>query len=188
MSLWSNFLTWLAAASPSALAKPIVSQLASPEVIPKPAERPPQCGLDLLKQVEGCRLQAYPDQRGIPTIGYGHTSRVKLGDTCTQAQAEQWLVEDSTWAWAAVKRNVSVPLSQNQAAALFSFVFNSGETVFKKSTLLTKLNAGDYAGAASEFKKWCYVGVDGSMKVSDGLVDRRKKETTLFTGGDWRIA
>ena len=51
----------------------------------------PQCGIDLIKSLEGCRTEAYLDQAGIPTIGYGHTLGVKLGDTCSQFQADMWL-------------------------------------------------------------------------------------------------
>lgn len=128
---------------------------------------------------EGLRLQAYPDHEptGILwTIGYGHTKGVKCTDTCTEAQAVEWLTEDIEDAESVV--NTLLPnLSQNQFDAVVDFVFNLGATQFKRSTLLKKLRAEDYIGASKEFGRWVYD--DG--KKQRGLVRRREAERKWFS-------
>lgn len=136
-------------------------------------------GQELTKRFEGCRLVAYQDTRGVWTIGYGHTSGVHAGMTCTQAQAEQWLLEDIQYAVNAVKHYVTVALTQGEFDALVDFVFNVGVRAFAGSTLLRKLNAGDYAGAAHEFKRWDMAG----GKHVAGLLRRRVAEENEFNGG-----
>ena len=138
-------------------------------------------GLDLIKVSEGLEAEAYPDPgnrvTGEPwTIGYGHTRDVCRGDTCTEAQATDWLREDLRAAESAVRHLVDVPLTQMQFDALASFVFNVGPAAFGNSTLLRLLNAGDAAGAAGQFKRWNR-GADG---VLPGLVTRRAAERDLF--------
>ena len=133
-------------------------------------------GLDIVKEAEGLRLSAYLCPAGIPTIGYGHTKGVKLGDTCTKEQAEKWLENDFFTAKQEVKAVVKVPLKENQLDALASFVFNLGVRKLIQSTLLKKLNAGDYSGAAAEFDKWVFA---GKVKLI-GLIKRRAKERKLF--------
>lgn len=133
-------------------------------------------GLDIVREAEGLRLSAYLCPAGIPTIGYGHTKGVKLGDTCTKQQAEEWLENDFFMAKNDVRAVVKVPLRENQLDALASFVFNLGVRKLIQSTLLKKLNAGDYSGAAAEFDKWVFA---GKVKLN-GLIKRRAKERQLF--------
>lgn len=133
-------------------------------------------GLDIVREAEGLRLSAYLCPAGIPTIGYGHTKGVKLGDTCTKQQAEEWLENDFFMAKHDVGAVVRVPIGANQLDALASFVFNLGVRKLIQSTLLKKLNAGDYAGAANEFDRWVYA---GSIKLN-GLIKRRAAERKLF--------
>jgi lysozyme len=135
-------------------------------------------GLELLKGHEGLRLKAYLDTGDVPTIGYGHTRGVKMGDTCTKEQALQWLDEDADIAENDVNRLVKAPfgLNQNQFDALVSFVYNIGGDEFSTSTLLRKLNAGDYTGAAKQFGRWIY----DNGKIVNGLVLRRADERELF--------
>lgn len=135
-----------------------------------------QRGIDLIKRFEGLRLRAYDDGVGIPTIGYGHTKGVKLGMTITEEQAVQFLREDLHSAERDIDRLVTVHLCQHQFDALASLVFNIGGTAFRDSTLLRKLNAGDYAGAAAQFERW----VHGGGKILPGLVRRRAAEKALF--------
>lgn len=133
--------------------------------------------LEPLKEHEGLRLHAYPDPAsgGAPwTIGYGHTRGVKKGDICTKERAHIWLLSDVQESEQAVEKLVNVPLTQSQFDALVSFTFNLGEGRLKGSTLLKKLNAGDYAGAAAEFVKW-------KKPVSlPGILRRRQAETKWF--------
>ena len=149
----------------------------------------PVCGLNLIKSFENCKLSAYQDQAGIWTIAYGHTQGVKEGDTCAQAQADAWLASDCSNAWAAIQRNVKVPLTQNQSGALLSLTFNIGVGEFEKSSLLTLLNSGNVSAIPNKIKQFIYfTRPDGSRAISQGLVKRRKAEALLFVGGDWRQA
>ena len=138
-------------------------------------------GLNLIKQFEGLRLNAYDDGVGVWTIGYGTIKypngvRVKHGDKITQAQADQYIANDVATFERAVNMLVNVPLNQNQFDALVSFTYNLGATNLSASTLLKKLNSKDYNGAAGEFQKWNKAG----GKVMTGLVRRRKAEMELF--------
>lgn len=133
-------------------------------------------GMDLIKRFEDLKLGAYRDSVGIPTIGYGHTHNVKMGDVITGEQADKYLREDLLVAELTINTNVKVKLTQNQFDALASFVFNLGSGNFVKSTLLKKLNAGDFAGAAGEFGKW----VNAGGKKLAGLVKRRAAEREVF--------
>lgn len=136
-------------------------------------------GLDIIKQYEGCKLQAYLCPAGIPTIGYGHTYGVKLGRTISQAEAEVLLDHDYHEALLGVEGVVKVPLTEAQEGALVSFVFNLGIGKLRGSTLLKKLNQGDYKGAAGEFDKWVFA----AGKKLNGLVARRAAERKLFEEG-----
>lgn len=112
------------------------------------------------------------------TIGYGHYgSDVKPGMVITEEEARKLLRQDIAEAENAVNKNVKVPISQNMFDALVSFTFNVGTGAFQESTLLKKLNAGDYKGAQQEFYKWTK---DDSGKVLGGLVHRREKEAEMF--------
>lgn len=133
-------------------------------------------GLHLTEQFEGCRLVAYQDQRGIWTIGYGHTQGVTRGMTCTQAQAEAWLAGDIAWAESEVNKLVTVPLTQEEFDACVDFTFNCGCGNFEHSTLLRLINAGDLTHAADEFQKW---GKSGGQVVA-GLLCRRLAEAQEF--------
>ena len=130
----------------------------------------------LIREFEGLRLEAYKCPAGVLTIGYGHTSGVKEGMSITEAEAEQLLDADVESAAAQVKSAVKVELNANQLDALIDFVFNLGIGNLRSSTLLKKLNARDYSGAAEEFSKWIYSG----KTVLPGLVRRREIEKQLF--------
>jgi lysozyme len=130
----------------------------------------------LVRQFERCYLQAYLCPAGVPTIGVGHTRGVKLGDRCSQEQADVWLTQDLEEAAAAVLSLVRVPLTQGQFDALTSFVFNLGLKRLAESTLLILLNKGNYAAAADQFSRWVYA---GTQKLP-GLVTRRAAEAALF--------
>jgi lysozyme len=130
----------------------------------------------LVREFEGCRLQAYLCPAGLATIGVGHTGGVKIGDRCTVQQADVWLGEDLEDAAASVATLVRVPLTQGQFDALTSFVFNLGHKRLAESTLLILLNKGNYKAAADQFSRWVY---GGGQKLP-GLVKRRAAEAALF--------
>lgn len=132
-------------------------------------------GLALVKKWEGRKLLAYYDTGGVLTIGYGSTGKhVKPGMRISEAQAEKLLMDDLDRFEKRVDSLVKVPLSDNQFAALVSFDFNTG--AIHKSTLLKKLNAGNYAAVPSELMKW----VNDNGKRIPGLVNRRKAEVALW--------
>lgn len=133
-------------------------------------------GLALIKAFEGLKLNAYRCAAGVWTIGYGHTLGVNPGDTLTEQAADLFLRQDAAVAEASVNRYVNVPLTQKQFNALVSFVFNLGSGNFRNSTLLKKLNAGDYQGAGEELLRWVRAG-DTTLP---GMVRRRAVEKTLF--------
>jgi lysozyme len=137
-------------------------------------------GRKLIKSFEGYRSEAYICPAGKLTIGYGHTSGVKEGDTCTEEQADIYLQEDLQWAEKAVNAQ-NLRLSQFQFDALVSFVYNVGSGNFQESTLLKRIKANpkDYAAIEEEWKRWKY----SKGKVLKGLVRRRAAEYELYRNG-----
>lgn len=138
-------------------------------------------GESLIKSRESCRLVAYQDSRGRWTIGFGHTGPdVGRGARWTEADAEAAFWHDVAWAEDAVNELVRVALTQNQFDALVSFVFNVGRAAFSTSTLLRRINAGDFSAAQREFRRWNKTTVDGKLTVEPGLTARRAAEAALF--------
>ena len=138
-------------------------------------------GIALIKQFEGCKLTAYQDSVGVWTIGYGWTQPVdgkpiRAGMTIKQETAERLLKTGLVSYESDVSRLVKVGVTQGQFDALMSFTYNLGARSLSTSTLLRKLNAGDYAGAADEFLRWNKAG----GKVLNGLTRRREAERALF--------
>lgn len=133
-------------------------------------------GMEFIKQWEGVRLTAYRCTAGVPTIGVGHTRGVQMGDRISMFQAERYLAEDVRQFEDAVNRLVRVRLTQNQFNALVSFTFNLGETNLANSTLLKRLNAGNYVGAAAQFGLW----VRSGGRITQGLINRRAAEKAMF--------
>lgn len=145
-------------------------------------------GLNHLKTVEGYRATVYNDIAGYPTIGYGHklTAAERLAglSRVTEAEAARLLASDLATAEAGVNRLVSVPLTQGQFDALVSFAYNVGVGAFSRSTMLRRLNAGDYSGAAAQFGRWIMAG----GKPSAGLQNRRAGELALFNSTGGRVS
>jgi GH24 family phage-related lysozyme (muramidase) len=138
-------------------------------------------GISLIKQFEGCKLTAYQDSVGVWTIGYGWTQPVdgkpiRAGMTIKQETAERLLKTGLVSYESDVSRLVKVGLTQGQFDALVSFTYNLGARSLSTSTLLRKLNGGDYAGAADEFLRWNKAGGN----VLNGLTRRREAERALF--------
>lgn len=142
-------------------------------------------GISMIKEFEGFRGSAYKDAVGKPTIGFGHL--IKKGEVfpsrITIEQADSLIRSDLRDSVSAVNNFVTSKLSQNQADALVSFVFNIGGDKFKRSTLLRRINSNDFGLASKEFNKWVYGKFGGTMTKLGGLVQRRKKESELFKMG-----
>ena len=138
-------------------------------------------GLLTIAKWEGFSDHAYiPVPGDVPTIGFGSTEGVRMGDTITVPKALERLMRDVGVAESAIGRCVKVPLSQGEYNAFTAFAFNVGAEAFCSSTLVKKLNAGDYAGACQELRRWVYV--DG--RRVQGLVNRREAEYRLCMGAE----
>ncbi len=142
-------------------------------------------GIALIKSFEGLCLTAAKCQAGVWMIGYSHTGTyngkaVCEGMTITKSAAETLPASDLTGFESAVNSCVTVALNQNQFDALVSLAFNIGKSTLKSSTLLKKLNAGDYAAAAEQFLVWNKITINGVKQESAGLTRRRKAERELF--------
>lgn len=155
-----------------------------------------QNGINLIKKYEGLRLTAYKCPAHVWTTGYGHTRGVKEGDTCTESQAEAWLLEDLESVEELL--NDKLPdLTQDQFDALCSWIFNLGSGNFLTSTLYSvirknPLNAsivkpmepvlndmGPMSVIKYNFLRWNRAGGN----LLKGLVRRRYDEYTLYNSG-----
>ena len=143
-------------------------------------------GIKLVQKFEGLKLDAYTCPAGIWTIGYGHTKGVKKGDKITEADAEKILAQDLAQCGEQIEQCVNAPLNDNQFAALASFVFNAGIGSLKVSTLLRRLNNGDYDCVPSELCKWVKASnpKTGKKVTLPGLVKRRAAEGQLWLETD----
>jgi lysozyme len=139
--------------------------------------------IELVKEFEGCYLDAYKDPIGIPTIGIGTIKypdgrKVKMGDKITLKQAEELLMHElNTKAIAIQHHFFNVAINQNQFDALLSFTYNLGVGALGKSTLLKKVKSNhNDPSIRNEFMKW----VRARGRVLPGLVRRRKAEADLY--------
>lgn len=134
-------------------------------------------GLDLIKEFEGLSLKAYPDVRGVYTIGYGHTRDAIPGMVIDAPTAVELLLADTGKCEIAIDKNVKVPLKQCQFDALVSLIFNIGISAFINSTLLRKINnKAPLEAIEKEWLRWCHV----AKVVSKGLSRRRRMEFKLY--------
>jgi lysozyme len=141
---------------------------------------------------EGFSAKAYDlegDIAGVDTIGYGHLLtenerqtgmlvEVPWANGITKAHALKVLAQDLRISQMCVDRNVKVPLTENQRIALVSFVFNLGCGAFCRSTLLKRLNAGEYEAVPAELGRW----IKNNGRVIKGLINRRNKEAEMWSG------
>ena len=135
----------------------------------------------LIREFEGLRLKAYLCPAGKLTIGYGHTgSDVFAGKVISVVEAEELLEHDVADFVPKVLALVHVPITQGMLDALVSFVYNLGATKLGSSTLLKRLNSGDFDGAAVQFLAWTKAMVKGKFVALPGLIKRRKAEMRVF--------
>jgi lysozyme len=137
---------------------------------------------DLIKQFEGFSAKPYLCPAKVWTIGYGST-RYEDGRYVTAKdpyidEAKAILIMEVTLKEyeSAVNRYVKVPINQNQFDALVSFAYNLGNKALLNSTLLRRINQGNFLAANNEFKKWVFA---NGIKLQ-GLVRRREAERILF--------
>jgi lysozyme len=150
----------------------------------------PLAATAVVKRIEGFYSEPYDDNGSLPggtwTIGYGSIvdgagKRVTVATPpITEDQGVTLLQRDMASAAADVKRRVQVELSQCQAAALISWTYNLGVGNLAKSTMLQRLNAGDYLAVPDEMRKW--INHEGRPLV--GLLRRRWAEAAIYSGMD----
>ncbi|MEO0927259.1 MAG: lysozyme [Cyanobacteria bacterium J06643_13] len=151
----------------------------------KPKQEPiPEIAVNLIKEFEGFKDYAYIDTDGTPVIGYG-LSRingvpVRIGDRITPSEADSALDAHLQEIQQELAKVVKVELTEQQLSALASISFNVGVGAIKNSTLLRKINAQDYAGAANEFLRWDKANMRGRLVQLPGLSRRRAAERNLF--------
>jgi len=139
-------------------------------------------GLDLIKYYEGFSPVVYLCPAGYPTIGYGHVVREGevFDEPISEEDGVELLASDMGMYESAVERLIAVPLTPGMFDALVSFCYNLGSGSLQISTLRSKLNHGDYDGAAEQFPRWVYARVNGALIKLPGLVKRRNAEMGLF--------
>ena len=131
-------------------------------------------GIDLLIAREGLRRDAYLDSVGVPTIGVGHTGpEVRLGLRWPVERCREVFARDLERFERAVCESVTVGLEQHQFDALVSFAFNVGEAAFRASTLVRKINLGQFELAALQFDRW---------RIPPEIASRRNAEREQFRG------
>lgn len=135
-------------------------------------------GIELIKKFEGCKLTAYRDSVGIPTIGIGHTRGVKMGMKITLQQAADFLREDLAYCEKTLN-GIGVVFTQNEYDALCSWVFNLGVGSFTKSTMYKRIVArADKESITDEMVKWVFAGGRSLL----GLKRRRVEEANMYLG------
>ena len=139
-------------------------------------------GIELLKHFEGCELKAYQDSVGVWTIGYGHTKGIYEGLEITQSEAEKMLQDELPEYEGYITDKVVPMLQQHEYDALVCWVYNLGPTNLNSSTLLKKLNAGEFKDVPFQMKRWDKAGGQPLL----GLTRRRNAEALLFKGEDWK--
>ena len=135
--------------------------------------------IPVVSHFEGKLNSAYIDPVGVPTICYGHTEGVRLGQVMTDEECDALLAYDLGVYISGVEALVTVPMPDTRKAALTSFAYNVGLTNLMKSTLLKKLNKGETVAACNELRKWVYA----KGKKLPGLVKRREAERELCLVG-----
>jgi len=141
-----------------------------------------KAALDLIKEFEGLRLEAYRDSVGVWTIGYGTTARAGVGIkpqrgmVITEAEASHYLEKGVSKFADSIRPAITAPINENEFGAFVSLAYNIGPSAFKRSSSLRHFNNGDKARAAQNILLWNKAG----GKVLRGLVRRREAEKALF--------
>lgn len=128
---------------------------------------------------EGYSDTPYLDSVGVPTIGFGRTDNVKPGKTTVQREMIS-LLNDLDWRKREISKCITVPLYPWELQAYLSLAYNIGTSAFCKSTLVKRLNAGEYAEACREILRWNRAG----GRELAGLTRRREAEYRTCTGAD----
>jgi lysozyme len=138
-------------------------------------------GLNLIKDFEGCNLNAYLCPANIWTVGYGATGQgIAKGVKWTQQQADDDLKRRCNIIGLWLDGMLKKPANQNQKDAMISLIYNIGQSAFKNSSVLRNFNAGNNELAADSFLMWNKATVNGKKTELAGLARRREAEKKLF--------
>lgn len=168
------------------VADPLPTYTPTPEPIRKPVSKGAAiggvAGASVLAAIvafvapwEGVRTKAYLDIAGVPTICYGHTKGVRMGDTATLEQCDAWLAEEVEEFSRGVRQCVTREITHNQEVSFVAISYNIGIHAFCNSTAVKRFNSGDDDGACDALQMWNRAG-GGVVK---GLVNRRAAESAL---------
>ncbi len=136
----------------------------------------------LAMQFEGCKLKSYQDERGIWTIGIGHTKGVYENQTITIQKAQELFYADMNERAQQVNAVINSNINQNQFDACLDFVFNCGIGNFMQSTLLKLINANSNdQNIEAQFLVWNKIRINGILMPSKGLLRRRQAEWYLYS-------
>lgn len=134
----------------------------------------------MIPTLEGVEYNPYKDVAGIWTVCYGHTGKdIMLGKTYTEMECRALLDKDLRTTAAQIDPYIKKPIPDETRAALYSFAYNVGAGNFRTSTLLTRINAGDTAGACDQLRRWVYAG----KQKWKGLMNRREIEREVCLWG-----
>jgi GH24 family phage-related lysozyme (muramidase) len=135
--------------------------------------------MSLIREFEGCRLEAYLCPAGVWTIGWGATGKgIVKGVKWTQEKADNKLHDMAlqTLHDAIDASPILAYQSFEKQAAIADFVYNFGITKYRSSTLKNRVDAGDWPAAAVEIMRWDKV----KGKPLAGLTRRREVERDLL--------
>ena len=148
--------------------------------------------LDLIKAFESLFLETYRCSADVLTIGYGTTSTkagghddgtITEGMKITEEQANEYLRQDLEYFSKVVGRLVTNDINDDMFGSLVSFAFNCGEGNFSSSTLLKRVNSGDFDDVPEQFLRWNKArNKSGDLVVLNGLTRRRASESRLWEG------
>lgn len=144
----------------------------------------PLAAVAIIAESEGLRLAAYRCPAGVPTIGWGETDNVRMGDTCTREQADQWLCDDLADRARSVRSMCTTDPTANELGALTSLAYNIGLEALRTSTALRQHNAGQHEAAARAICLWDKAKVSGVLTTLPGLTARRAREQALYLTPD----
>lgn len=142
-------------------------------------------GQAIIKHYESVRLRAYPDPAtgAAPwTIGYGHIRNVRPGDTCSQAQADAWLVQDLMSVEFTLNKLITWPITQGQFDALAGLMFNIGAGAFRPDAVVGDFDDFIKSGNMAEIRSRIAQFRMANGKVMYGLQKRRRAEQALWDG------
>lgn len=187
--LFAAFLA-LFTKKPNTVAAPLPTYTPTPEPVKRPTGKGAAIGgvatasvlaaiVAFVAPWEGVRTKAYLDIAGVPTICYGHTKGVRMGDTATLEQCDAWLAEEVEEFNRAIRKCITREMTVGQEIGFTDISYNIGIGAFCGSTALKRFNAGDDEGGCEALKMWDKVRVNGQLQRNDWQVKRRAAESAL---------